>query len=139
MDIPLITVESSNVEAIGYDEPSQTIRVRFKGGKAYDYPEQTPADWAALQVATSKGRAVAAMKAGQAIAGIAQEPAPHAESTALEVLTTEASACCGSRWARLPDRGAMDRWTCPSCGLDFVVRLVGTVRSWEVESWSARI
>ncbi|MCC7713227.1 KTSC domain-containing protein [Janthinobacterium lividum] len=32
-----ISVESSNVEAIGYDSESQTLEVEFKNGSVYQY------------------------------------------------------------------------------------------------------
>lgn len=31
------TVESSNVDAVAYDEPSGVLKVKFKGGGTYEY------------------------------------------------------------------------------------------------------
>ena len=48
-------VTSSHVEAIGYDAPSKTLHVKFKGGATYQYggvPEQRHV---ALVQAESKG------------------------------------------------------------------------------------
>lgn len=39
MDIELNPVESSNIAAVGYDEASRTMRVEFKNGSQYDYPD----------------------------------------------------------------------------------------------------
>ena len=36
-DIVMIPVVSSNVESIGYDGSTQTLRVRFLNGSTYDY------------------------------------------------------------------------------------------------------
>lgn len=33
----LVPVSSSNIEAIGYDEDSQTLQVEFKNGSCYQY------------------------------------------------------------------------------------------------------
>ncbi|MDO3377708.1 KTSC domain-containing protein [Geoalkalibacter halelectricus] len=33
----MIGVDSSNVEAVGYDEDSSTLQVEFKGGALYQY------------------------------------------------------------------------------------------------------
>ena len=58
--VPLTPVESSQLEAYGYDPESQTLAVRFKGkgdrpGSLYHYQNFTPDDWAAFQAAESKG------------------------------------------------------------------------------------
>jgi Leucine-rich repeat (LRR) protein len=37
MNIPMVPVESSNIEAVGYDSESQTLRVTFNNQKSYDY------------------------------------------------------------------------------------------------------
>ncbi|MDR3611401.1 MAG: KTSC domain-containing protein [Ignavibacteriaceae bacterium] len=37
MDIEKIFVSSSNVEALGYDDNTQTLRVWFLNGSIYDY------------------------------------------------------------------------------------------------------
>lgn len=40
IDIPLKPVEgSSNILAIGYDAPSQTLRVAFRSASCYDFQE----------------------------------------------------------------------------------------------------
>lgn len=36
-------VVSTNVSAVGYDEPTQTLRVRFRSGGIYDYRGVSPA------------------------------------------------------------------------------------------------
>lgn len=37
LTIGLNPVRSSNVESVGYDAPTQTLAVQFKGGKVYHY------------------------------------------------------------------------------------------------------
>lgn len=39
IDIELQPVESSNIEAIGHDPATKTLRIRFKSGGTYDYPD----------------------------------------------------------------------------------------------------
>lgn len=48
-------VTSSNIEAIGYDEETQTLRVWFKNGGAYDYDKVPKEEFEALQNASSVG------------------------------------------------------------------------------------
>lgn len=36
-DIPMQSVSSSNIAAVGYDVDSKTLRVRFNSGPTYDY------------------------------------------------------------------------------------------------------
>lgn len=44
----LMPVKSSNVEAIDYDPTKATLRVKFKAGGVYDYPDVTPQHYAEL-------------------------------------------------------------------------------------------
>jgi hypothetical protein len=37
MEIEKVYVSSSNIEAIGYDEDSETLRIWFNNGSVYDY------------------------------------------------------------------------------------------------------
>lgn len=55
--IPLVEVESNQVGAIGYDEATQTLAVRFKRGTGhiYHYPDVTPETHAAFISAESVG------------------------------------------------------------------------------------
>lgn len=51
----LRAVESSNIAAIGYDEPKQTLRVQFKSGATYDYTGVPAAVHAGLLASETKG------------------------------------------------------------------------------------
>jgi hypothetical protein len=55
--IPMTPVESSQVDRVGYDEPTKTLAVQFKhGAKAiYHYPNVEPETHAAFMAAESKG------------------------------------------------------------------------------------
>lgn len=58
--IALTPVESSQLEAVGYDADSQTLAIRFKGhggkpGSLYHYANFSETDQAALRDAESKG------------------------------------------------------------------------------------
>lgn len=55
-NIPTMTpVESSNIKAVGYDEPSKTMHIQFKSGGHYRYSD-VPADAVAqFMAAESKG------------------------------------------------------------------------------------
>jgi hypothetical protein len=52
-------VESSNVEAVGYDAESSTLAVRFKSGGLYHYKNVAPEAHAALMDADSIGSHIA--------------------------------------------------------------------------------
>lgn len=59
-NIPLYTVQSSQIDAIGYDSVTQTLAIQFKGkgdapGSVYHYVNFTAEDWAELQAAESVG------------------------------------------------------------------------------------
>lgn len=61
-EIPLIRVQSSNVDAVGYDETTQTARVRFKGGQTYRYAGVSKELHESIMKAPSVGKAVAALR-----------------------------------------------------------------------------
>ncbi len=52
-------VASSNIAAIGYDEPSQTLEVEFTSGAVYQYYNVTQALFEQLMQASSKGQFLA--------------------------------------------------------------------------------
>lgn len=55
MEIEKNYVSSSNVEAVGYDEESETLRVWFLNGTAYDYAGVNNMEYEALRNAPSVG------------------------------------------------------------------------------------
>ena len=58
--IPLTDVESSNIQAIGYDRKIQTLRVAFQDQsgvpRVYDYPLVPESEYNRLMEAESKGK-----------------------------------------------------------------------------------
>jgi KTSC domain len=48
-------VKSSNIEAIGHDPASATLRVKFHSGHTYDYPNVTAAEHREFLAASSPG------------------------------------------------------------------------------------
>lgn len=48
-------VESSHIEAIGYDAPTRQLHVKFSGGKTYAYHGVHPQEHVALMAAESHG------------------------------------------------------------------------------------
>lgn len=63
--LKLNPVKSSNVEAVGYDAASQTLLVRFKGGKTYSYAGVPVTVNTALGQAESVGRFIGAHIVGK--------------------------------------------------------------------------
>lgn len=49
-------VESSRFVEHGYDPETKTARLRFKNGKAFDYPGVEPHEYEAFEKAESKGK-----------------------------------------------------------------------------------
>jgi hypothetical protein len=49
-------VASSTIVSIGYDEPSQTLEVEFKGGTVYQYYNVSQALYDQLAASGSKGQ-----------------------------------------------------------------------------------
>lgn len=54
-EIPMISVESSNVEKIGYEESTQILRVKFLNGSVYDYKNVPIMEFEQLKNAQSIG------------------------------------------------------------------------------------
>ena len=54
--IPTEPVESSNIEAVGYDRKTSTLRIIFQGNRAYDYPMFPEQEFKKLLEAESKGK-----------------------------------------------------------------------------------
>ena len=56
MEITMLPVASTNIGAIGYDEASQTLAIRFHSGGTYAYDGVMPDVWQRFQAAESKGK-----------------------------------------------------------------------------------
>lgn len=56
LDIPMFAVESSNLEAVGYDEEAMILRIRFHHGGVYDYYDVPGSIHAGLLAADSLGQ-----------------------------------------------------------------------------------
>ncbi len=54
--IPMQPVASTAIAAVGYDEPSQRLRIEFVQGKAYDFCAVPQTVFKALVNAASKGK-----------------------------------------------------------------------------------
>lgn len=66
MNIPLTPVASSNIEATGYDPATNTLAVKFKGGKRIYHYADVPGDvHKAMQKADSVGKFLGANIVGK--------------------------------------------------------------------------
>ena len=54
-----ISVSSSTVRAVGYDEPSQILEVEFKSGGTYQYMNVPKSVYERFMAASSKGKFLA--------------------------------------------------------------------------------
>lgn len=64
-DPVMVSVTSSNLEAVGYDAASETMYVRFRGGATWAYPGVDQATYDSVRSAESVGRAYNASIKGQ--------------------------------------------------------------------------
>ena len=53
--IPMYRVNSSNINAIGYDAPNLKLYIEYKKGKVYEYDNVTPDIWNGLVNSESRG------------------------------------------------------------------------------------
>ena len=56
LKIVLKKVKSSAIQAVGYHEPSKTLRIKFTGGAVHEYPNVDADTHAALMGADSIGK-----------------------------------------------------------------------------------
>lgn len=61
----MIAVNSSLLREVGYDGPSETLRVTFSSGSTWDYADVSMAEYEALMHASSVGKAFNSMIKGQ--------------------------------------------------------------------------
>jgi hypothetical protein len=54
--VKLTPVESSMLQAVGYDPETQTLEVLFNSGERYQYFDVPPEEYEGLMAAESKGR-----------------------------------------------------------------------------------
>lgn len=54
-EIPLKAVTSSQIEAIGYDAPTNTLAIKFKTGGLYHYADYPQKHWDQFSAAESVG------------------------------------------------------------------------------------
>lgn len=60
----MTSVDSSNVESVGYDEDSSTLQIEFKNGSTYQYFDVPEDVFIGLRDADSVGRYLTAMIKG---------------------------------------------------------------------------
>ena len=56
LEILMVPVASSNLAAVGYDPETLTLQIAFHDGSVYIYYDVSPAVYAGLLLAKSKGR-----------------------------------------------------------------------------------
>ena len=146
----LVPVSSSNIEAIGYNADCRLLRVAYRDGAVYDFPDIGPATHAALMSADSKGHWMANLSrrgvrvTGEEVVGsvaapissaVAAGPAPTVEPAVLNSIDPDAGVCCRRALARvLPETTYFE---CPSCGEQFRVVMIGPLRHWQIKPYIA--
>lgn len=56
VNVVLLPVQSSAIDAIGYDLPTKTMRVQFANGRVHDFPDTEENEHVSLVKAESIGR-----------------------------------------------------------------------------------
>jgi hypothetical protein len=56
MDIKMVSVDSSNIDEIGYDDKSRTLRILFCSGALWDYSGVPASEHADIVASSSKGK-----------------------------------------------------------------------------------
>ena len=82
------SVKSSNIDAIGYEDG--TLKVRFRNGGEYEYPDTSEADHADFMESASKGKWLNAFVAARS--GVTQTKKPEAAPMKKEAPTVKASS-----------------------------------------------
>jgi hypothetical protein len=99
LDIPMTTVQSSQIHAIGYDAPTSTLRVQFKNKSGpsapYDYAGVPPETAEAFQKAESVGRFFGAEIKGKFDYRKLPPPEPAALDVGSDKPLAGGSACTG--------------------------------------------
>lgn len=146
----MMPVESSNIQAIGFD--SGSLRVRFRDGSEYDYADVTQGQHAAFLDAPSKGKWLNEFVIGrsgrktQPTIALREPRKParrdmfhgsmdeQAESTIIH--STQAEGCCGVALNAGALSGKLDNaesFTCPKCGAEYKPKAFGPLVSWEYQ------
>ncbi len=131
----LISVESSNIAAIGYAEEYGLLRVQFKDGAVYDYAGVSAERYAMLMAANSKGHCLRSnFSNGTRIDSKPigkPKPQPELNRTLQSHVEDE---CCDGPLSRALRAGSLDTaesWTCPKCGEVWKVWLIEEgIRYW---------
>jgi hypothetical protein len=131
--VELTPVDSSNVAAIGYYAELRLLRVLFRDGALYDYPDTAPDLYAALMEAESKGRFIRQLRNGVRHAVTAPDTARPVPAAHRELDSYEPDDCCDGPLIHALRSGALataTAWACPKCGCEWKPRQVGAVRHW---------
>lgn len=127
----MVAVESSNVAAIGYDTNNGLMRVEFKNGVVYSYPNVEPREHTALMGAVSKGAHLARQFRNRAT----REGRPvKTEATWSRVLQSyDDDTCCGNALNAALLSGMLDEatsWVHDGCGVEWWAETIGTIKHW---------
>ena len=129
----MIPVESSNIAAIGFKDG--LMRVRFRDGAEYDYPDITAKQHAELMLSPSKGKALNALILVRAGVVLKSSKKPEV-SAGGPIHVSQAEGCCAKHLNNASLAGAMDKlepFECPKCGTLYTPRAVGPLVNWDAQ------
>lgn len=127
----MIEVQSSNVAAIGFD--NGLMRVRFRDGAEYEYPDITEAQHADLMASPSKGKALNALITVRAGVVLKSHRKPEV-SAGGPIHVLQAEGCCAKHLNNASLAGSLDKlepFTCPKCGTLYTPKAVGPLVNWD--------
>lgn len=100
-------VKSSNIDSIGYEDG--TLKVRFRNGGEYEYPDTFEAEHADFMESASKGKWLNAFVAARS--GVTQTKKPEAAPMKKEAPTVKASSTSAAEFAGGVMRAQISRVT----------------------------
>ena len=130
--IEMIPVQSSNVAAVGYIAEIFFLRVQFKNGEFYDFPNTPAISHQHLMAANSKGKWIAQNLTGGTKLTCHVDSTSHetpSEQAAKKLETIQDDSCC-QKIISMASREGIDVWWCPRCGQEWRCKIVEGCRHW---------
>lgn len=131
----LTALKSTNVAAAGFE--SGVLRVRYKDGAEYEYPDTSPQEHRSLMESDSPGRWMREFVSRRAgVVKVASNPGQKPEVSPDKFHTTQADGCCRTQLNNASLAGRLEKaesFTCPRCGIEFRPVWHGPIADWQAQ------
>lgn len=129
----LTPLKSTNIAAAGFE--NGVLRVRYKDGAEYEYPNTSEQEHRSLMESDSPGRWMREFVSRRAgVVKVPSNPAAKREVGSDKFHTTQADGCCRKQLNNASLSGALHKaesFTCPRCQTEFKPTWHGPIASWE--------